>query len=313
MPRRTPVQMLTGAIQAEYEAASTRRRRAADASVMPGPLDGARYRLIEAIGPGTVSEVWAAESLSDGAIVAIKRLREQWAAKRAARTSLRNEWLVLAGLRHRSIVHAHQWLEHDQMAPTDGSVHPSPGIVLDLLSGGDLVAVAGGEPAVWAGAAEDIVAALRYLHHRGIVHGDIKARNILFDCNDRAYLTDFSSAEPVGEMVRSPFGTVTQQRPRSDGHIVTVDDDIFALAALIFELIAGRPPHSIGQSSQPRELAAALLGERGARLVALERLIHWVIDVLSSDSMRGRETLIECENVLAALRNEIAALPREKH
>src|SRR5690606_8940870 len=98
------------------------------------------------------------------------------------------EHRVLARIDHPHVVRALGFAERDGVAV----------LVTELLSGGDLVPLAGGPPAHWLPAARGVAAALRAVHAAGFVHGDVKARNVLFDAGGRAKLIDFGSARPIG-------------------------------------------------------------------------------------------------------------------
>jgi serine/threonine protein kinase len=112
-------------------------------------------------------------------------------------------------------------------------------IVLDYLDGGDLVSLAGSDPARWLGAIDQLLVAVARLDRCGFVHRDIKARNVMLDSAGDARLIDFGSALPAG----SPWtrgGTTTVAPDRGDGPIA-IEDDLYALAALIYELLHGAP------------------------------------------------------------------------
>ena len=59
-----------------------------------------------------------------------------------------------------------------------------------------LVSLAGGPARHWLGAALTLARTLEFVHDRGVVHGDVKARNVLFDAADRMRLADFAAALP---------------------------------------------------------------------------------------------------------------------
>jgi serine/threonine-protein kinase len=154
---------------------------------------------------------------------------------------VRAEAKWLAQFAHPHIVRCFGTIAPKDAQYDDGSWNSRPGLVLELLDGGDLVGVAGLPVAHWRHAALAVLDALEYLHARDHVHGDVKARNVMFAADGSVRLVDFTSCLRCGFHCTAPIGTASQQRPRSRGHIVSEDDDLFAFAALLFELMAGRP------------------------------------------------------------------------
>jgi len=181
---------------------------------------GGRYRLERALDSKAL--VWLA---TDGA-------GDPHVVKTGARDSVRAEFEMLSTLRHPNIVAVRELVESEA-----GSF-----LVLEHLSGGDLVSLAGFAPAHWLGPLADVIEALALVHRHGIVHRDVKARNVLLDAGDRARLTDFASAQLAGSRFSRGGMTEAAVEPsRRDGP-VSPDDDVYALACLVHELLFGAPP-----------------------------------------------------------------------
>ena len=153
-----------------------------------------------------------------------------WAVKTGPRALIEHEARVLESLSHPHIVRFVRLVRDDE----------SPALVLEYVGGGDLVSLAGAPPAQWTGALEELVVALGYLHGRGLVHRDLKARNVLIDADDRVRLVDFGSALRIGS--RWTAGGTTCVAPDRGTAPVGEADDVHALAALVHELIHGAPP-----------------------------------------------------------------------
>lgn len=252
------------------------------------------YRIEERIGSGSVSEVWRARA-PDGAIVAIKQLRPELAGQRRAHELLKREHRLLEHATHPAIVASSGFVAAERLEPAARRV--SPAIVLEWLGGGDLVSLAGADPKHWVNAAIDMTAALRHLHGLGIVHGDVKARNVLFDEHDRARLVDFSCAMPAGTKLEHAIGTASQQKPRSGSHIVSEDDDIFAFAALLYELLAGQAPFVAAAGEWPGH------GESSS---AIDKLRRFVAKLLNRVARTVPRDLDEIGERLLAVRREQA-------
>jgi serine/threonine protein kinase len=177
---------------------------------------------------GSRRTVWLAHDASGQA----------WAVKTAPAAVIEHEARILAALSHPHIVRFCGLIRTEA-----GAV-----LVVEYLDGGDLVSLAGGPPARWLGALEAVVDALGYLHGQGLVHRDLKARNVLFAADDSARLIDFGSTLRVGSPWTS--GGTTVIAPDRGLAPVNPVDDIHALAALAHELLYGAPPLSGGEGAR---------------------------------------------------------------
>ncbi len=188
-----------------------------------------RYTLDRRLGDGGEAQTWLAKDRLTGAAVALKIVPN--VARHADR--LRDEWQLQIRLMHAHIVRAFEVHSDDDYAWYSQQ----------FVDGPDLGALAGRPFEETLPAVALVADALRYLHRKGIVHRDLKASNILLDRNGAPYLADFGVAAPVGE--RKGGGSLVAQSPQSlDGQGAQPADDIFALGALVFELVRGRPPYS---------------------------------------------------------------------
>lgn len=236
---------------------------------------GGRFVLENRVHAGAHFEVWRARD-SQGTAVAVK-IAEPTAA---SRMRLRAEHAWLTTLTHATILRP--------ISLIDDSIHTA--LVTEYLSGGDLVSLVGFAPRHWMSPMAEVAEALEFLHARSVVHRDVKARNVLLDSAGHARLIDFGSAAAAG----SPrtLGSTTAAHRYSDAGTVSVVDDIFAFAVLLYELMAGRLPFG-AEPARTQALAAPPLTpelRRRPMLAALERL---VLDVLHTKrgaeegSMRG--------------------------
>jgi serine/threonine protein kinase len=217
---------------------STRLRRGAK-------LGEGRYRLDRRLHEGRMTAVWAART-SDGQRVAVKMLRRQWLSNPAARAWLSREHAWLAALRHPHV------LQPFELIDAPGAI----GVVTEYLGGGDMVSLAGADPQVWLPLARDLVATLGHLHDNGLVHRDVKARNVMLDGAQRIRLIDFGSAAVIGTPA-SERGTTADHRLAS-ARFATPAEDVHAVAVLLHELCHGCLPAAAPDRDRDRNVDTVL-------------------------------------------------------
>lgn len=180
-----------------------------------------------------MTEVWLGAG-ADGRSLAIKALRPDRLATPGARAVLRREYELLRSLPHPNIVAAEAFIDAPDCAA----------LVCEYLGGGDLVSLAGFPARHWIASVREVLGALEYLHDRGLAHRDVKARNVMFDSDGRARLIDFGSAGRIGAPW-TQHGTTAAHcpaQPPSGG--VAAEQDLYAFAVLLHELLAGSLPCS---------------------------------------------------------------------
>nr|WP_277602407.1 serine/threonine-protein kinase [Parahaliea mediterranea] len=99
----------------------------------------------------------------------------------------------------------------------------------------------------------DIGAALAAVRQRRLVHGDLKASNVLVAEDGHALLTDFGIARaPGSRMAAGSAAAVSPEQLR--GEPLDVRSDLFALGCLLYRMIAGRHPFLDGEELDARRL-----------------------------------------------------------
>lgn len=200
---------------------------------MPGLELGARWVLVRRLGRGGSAEVWLADDAATGARVALKIFDPTDPPDAALAARLANE------------VARVQSLGGEFAVPVYG-VEQAAGralLVMEYQAGGDLGQFRGRSYASWAKAVDEVVGAMAAAHARELVHRDLKCGNVLIDVAGRARLCDFGLAAAAGSRIPaggSPYNASPQQLR---GEPVTPADDLYALGALLYELIAGHPPY----------------------------------------------------------------------
>ncbi len=201
------------------------------------------YRLVERLGTGASAEVWRARDTELERDVALKIPNASIALGSQQMERAGREAQAAAGLRHPGIVTVYGVEEH----------HGRPFFALELVSGRTLAQALsdGAWPAEKAALLVARVAdAIGYAHEVGVVHRDIKPANILLEADDRPRVTDFGLAQLAsgrtelthhGEVLGTPAYMAPEQA-RGATNEVGSQTDVYALGALLYELITGHKP-----------------------------------------------------------------------
>jgi serine/threonine protein kinase len=212
-----------------------------------------RYRLLEPAGSGGSAEVWHALDTTTGEEVAVKRLHPIVFSDAAGLARLKREFEALRSLDEPHIVRVRALEIADDEAALILDYVPGRSLADRLAAGPPL------QPVEAVAIARDIAAALTAAHAAGIVHRDVTPGNILLDPTDGARLTDFGIALGGGaESVTATgqlMGTMRFLAPEQlRGAPATRASDLHALAAVTYEMLAGRPAYA---ATTPVALAEA--------------------------------------------------------
>jgi eukaryotic-like serine/threonine-protein kinase len=223
-------------------------RPAQRAGQAPRQLGG--YTLLEEVGRGGMGVVYKAWQADLGRWVAIKMLLAGPCASDEEVTRLRNEAALAAGLGHPAIVPIHE------VGARDGQHY----FVMDWVDGGNLaerVRVSALPPAEAAGCLEVIAEAVHFAHRRGVLHRDLKPANILLDRDGKPHVTDFGLAkrtEGEGGLTQpgAAVGTASYMAPEQAAGAarLTPAADVYALGAVLYELLTGRPPFKAATTAE---------------------------------------------------------------
>jgi serine/threonine-protein kinase len=226
----------------------------------PAQVLAGRYRLIERIGQGGVSDVWRAIDERLGREVAVKVLHQD--TDDAFRRRFTDEARRAAAISHRNVVTVYD-------AVADGQAF----IVMELVRGVTLDELVrrGGALSVEEAAriVSQIADALDAAHAKGIVHSDVKPGNVLIDDAGVAKLMDFGIARaaesaPDHELVGTPR-YVAPEVVRGAGPAPA--SDVYALGLVAYELIAGMP--AFDSNDTQKLLRSRLEGAPSLRSVRL--------------------------------------------
>jgi serine/threonine-protein kinase len=201
------------------------------------------YEVQELLGQGGMGVVYKAWHLRLQRPVAVKMLLAGAYAKPQELERFLREAETVAGLRHPNIVQVHE----------AGDVDGRPYFTMEFVEGGSLAQQLAGtpQPARQAAALVAKVAeAVQVAHQGGIVHRDLKPANILLTADGTPKITDFGLARRLEGGARLtqtgvPVGTPSYMAPeqaQGQTHAIGPAVDVYALGAILYELLTGRPP-----------------------------------------------------------------------
>ncbi|MFO0851722.1 MAG: protein kinase [Gemmataceae bacterium] len=226
------------------------------------------YEVLELVGRGGMGRVYKARHLGLDRVVALKVLHAHPSEHHLAR--FREEARAVAGLQHPNIVQVYE----------TGAADGQPYIAQEFVAGGSLTEALDGKPlppAVAARLVETVARAVQFSHANGVVHRDLKPGNILLSAERGARnaesettvvigsadsalrvphsallpkVTDFGLAKRLGAdsgLTKSGdiLGTPSYMAPEQaggDGAEVGPPADVYALGAVLYECLTGRPP-----------------------------------------------------------------------
>ena len=216
----------------------------------PRVLSG-RYRIDELVGRGGMASVYRGYDLTLGRAIAIKVLKRDLADDAAFRTRFRLEAQAASRMANPTIVRVFDAGEETER-DSDGSTHPVPYIVMELVEGALLKDVIDAGPVPEEDAVryvDGILEALEYSHRAGVVHRDIKPGNVMITDAGQVKVMDFGIARAVSDSsstvadTTAILGTAAYFSPeQAKGEAVDGRADLYSTGVVLFELLTGRAP-----------------------------------------------------------------------
>ncbi|HEV8339947.1 MAG TPA: protein kinase [bacterium] len=269
---------------------------------MIGTLLRERYRVDSKLGEGGMGVVYRAHDDLLDRPVAIKTLTPALFGEEGARRLVR-EAQSAARLNHPNVVAIYDAVEEGgQFA-----------IVMELVEGKTLRELLPVPVGRLVEIAVHILQGLEYAHAQGIVHRDIKPENIVVTADGSAKLMDFGLARSEGRsrltQTGMVVGTVAYLAPEQAlGGMVDGRSDLYALGAVLYEAVAGRPPF---ESEDPISVITQHINvppvaphwHNPAVPEALERII---LKLLAKDPVRRYQSAREALDAVTAARASMA-------
>jgi WD40 repeat protein len=199
------------------------------------------YEQLELIATSGMGFVYRARQVSLDRIVALKMVPPGGRKPADLERFLHTEARAVAGLDHPHIVPIYDF----------GTCDGQPFFSMKLLEGGSLAERLRVGPQMGQREAVQIMAtvarAVHHAHQRGILHRDLKPANILLDAGGAPHVADFGLAKRVedggasegGNIVGTPRYMAPEQAAATP--VLTTAADVYALGAVLFEMLTGRP------------------------------------------------------------------------
>ncbi len=250
------------------------------------------FELIDELGRGAASAVYRARK--EGVDYALKVREVPDGGPDDASKGFRREAAFLAAIRHPCLGSVYE------VGEVDGRAF----MVMELIGGrtlADLLAEGPISEKLALDVISDVASALAATHRVGVVHRDVKPRNIVVGSDGHAKVIDFGLAAPTGvTLEESVAGTVLYCAPEQTGMVRRPVDgraDLYALGVVLFECIAGRPPFEAAEAGELARLHAVSpapdLGHlRPGISPGLARIVGRLLAKDPDDRYQSAETLL---------------------
>jgi len=219
-------------------------RSASLAAIGPGSQFGSRYTIESVIGEGGMGKVYKARDNDLDRTVALKLVRSELADDPNSMQRFKQELLLASRISHRNVLRIHDL----------GDVSGVKFISMMYVEGKDLHEVleeCGRLPVErLVKIAKQLAGALDAAHAEGVVHRDLKPRNVLVDQNDQVYVSDFGLAkslegESITMMTRAGevLGTPRYMSPeQAESKPADHRSDLYSLGVILYEMATGDAP-----------------------------------------------------------------------
>jgi WD40 repeat protein/tetratricopeptide (TPR) repeat protein len=217
------------------------------------------YEILGELGRGGMGVVYQARQVKLQRLVALKMIRGGDHAGAGELARFRSEAEAVARLQHPNIVQIHEV----------GEAEGKPFFSLEYVEGGSLAQKVNGTPLPARPAAQlvaTLALAVHAAHRQQIVHRDLKPANVLLTPDGQPKVTDFGLAKrldrgPGQTESGAVLGTPSYMAPEQAGGQGTAVGplaDVYALGAILYELLTGRPPF---KAETPFDTLQQVVGE----------------------------------------------------
>ena len=228
--------------------------------IAPASRKIGKYEIVRKLGRGGMADVYLAHDSENGGAVALKLIEH---ATDADTTD------AIAAERRGAELQAHLAAIDPRVVRVYGAGDADGFffVAMEYIDGQDLAELMRRGPLVVGFATEVAIAVAKTLDNahnlqmaiggkdfRGVVHGDIKPKNIRIDAHGEVRVLDFGIAKALSmsrRLTRNEFGSVPYASPeRLDSGDVNVGSDLWSLAVMLYEMVAGMQPYQAGNTER---------------------------------------------------------------
>lgn len=203
----------------------------------PGQIIAERYRVVALAGRGGMGEVYRADDLKLGQVVALKFLPESLSQDPAALERFRAEVRTARQVSHPNVCRVFD------IGEADGALF----LTMEYVDGEDLASVVRRigrlSPDKASEIARQICAGLAAAHERGVIHRDLKPANVMLDGAGKVRVTDFGLASLATSVkgAEARAGTPAYMAlEQLAGREATSRSDIYSLGLILYEILTGK-------------------------------------------------------------------------
>jgi tetratricopeptide (TPR) repeat protein len=201
------------------------------------------YEILEELGKGGMGVVYKARHEQLGNLVALKMILAGTYANDQDVARFLAEAEAVAHLQHPNIVRLLEFGRHEGL----------PYFTLEFMAGGSLSDKLQKEPLLPTEAArvvEQLARGMAHAHQAGIIHRDLKPANVLLAADGTPKISDFGLVKRVeagsgithtGDVMGTPSYMAPEQARGQSKHVGPAVD-VYALGAILYECLTGRPP-----------------------------------------------------------------------
>ncbi|MFO0847282.1 MAG: protein kinase [Gemmataceae bacterium] len=266
---------------ADRVVAALRRTAGSVGPAGPGapPTAVGEYQILAEVGRGGMGVVYHARHVRLNRQAAVKMILSGRYASPEDQMRFRIEGELLARLRHPNVVEVYETGQHAGR----------PFLALEWVGGGTLEKLLAGPPLPPGRAAElaeRLAEAVQHAHQNGVIHRDLKPANVLLAEDGTPKVTDFGLARPLaadaagltatGTVMGTPSYMAPEQA-RGD-RAVGPAADVYALGAVLFALLTGRPPF---QGPTPVDVLLAVMEDPPPSASQLRRGLPRDLDTIA--------------------------------